>query len=264
MIYEKLLQNKTNEFLQYHYCERDSLVEAGTVCGPLIRDHYIIECCVGGTGSVIVNGTEFTENAGDMLILFPNDIVTHLTGEKPKSSIWCALTGIQVTAVLKAAGISSLCPYVNRESAQSILRELEELYKMKNDLDSGADFRRIGCIYKIFGELTRSIRKTSNRDYVDKAISFIESKYDKINDVNEIADNVGLERCYFSTLFKKETGMTPHVYLTKLRIEKACRLIEYSGQSIYVIAQAVGINPVNFSRLFRKYIGMTPTEYSNK
>jgi AraC-like DNA-binding protein len=77
-----------------------------------------------------------------------------------------------------------------------------------------------------------------------------------------LAEKMGMARAYFSTRFKEEIGMAPHEYLTALRIQKACLLLE-SGEdhSIEEIAYLVGSDPKNFSRQFKQHTGKTPLEY---
>ena len=79
--------------------------------------------------------------------------------------------------------------------------------------------------------------------------------------IPDLAKEVGLERSYFSTLFKAKTGKTPHAFLTELRIKKACMLIEMNTMPINEISTAVGIEPVNFSRVFKKITGVLPGQY---
>ena len=73
---------------------------------------------------------------------------------------------------------------------------------------------------------------------------------------------------YVRKLFKKETGLTPHEYLTAVRMERAAKLIlsgvsnRYSAYTVGQIAEACGYSePLYFSRVFKKYFGVSPTEY---
>lgn len=73
---------------------------------------------------------------------------------------------------------------------------------------------------------------------------------------------------YVRKLFKKETGVTPHDYLLKQRMELAAQLIaggfenRYSRYTVSQIAEACGFSePLYFSRVFRKYYGVAPSDY---
>lgn len=92
----------------------------------------------------------------------------------------------------------------------------------------------------------------------------METNYHTDITVESIAHETGLERCYFSTLFKAQTGKSPHEYLTSLRISKACTLMKQGSMSISSIARSVGLDCRNFSRLFKKETGFTPLEYAKR
>ena len=92
----------------------------------------------------------------------------------------------------------------------------------------------------------------------------METNYHENITVEDIAYEIGLDRSYFSTLFKTQTGKTPHAYLTSLRIKKACTLMMQVDLSVSEAAQSVGLDPRNFARLFKKETGKTPKEYMKK
>lgn len=73
---------------------------------------------------------------------------------------------------------------------------------------------------------------------------------------------------YVRKLFKKETGVTPHEYLTKVRMQRAKDILlsgvtnRYSNYSVTQIAEACGFaDPLYFSRVFKKYYGVAPSHY---
>ena len=58
--------------------------------------------------------------------------------------------------------------------------------------------------------------------------------------------------------------MTPHRYLTNLRLQAAADMLssEYNDNSISYVALQCGFrNPLYFSRLFKKKYGVAPSEY---
>jgi two-component system response regulator YesN len=68
---------------------------------------------------------------------------------------------------------------------------------------------------------------------------------------------------YISKLFRDYKGLSPCEYLTKVRIDRAVKLLEDSKDSnVYDIAKIVGFHdPSYFTRLFKNQTGMLPTEY---
>jgi len=80
--------------------------------------------------------------------------------------------------------------------------------------------------------------------------------------LDEMAQSCGLKRSRFSALVKAHTGDTPINYLNRLRIQKACELLEHSEDSITHIAFECGYESSQyFARMFRSFMNCTPSEY---
>lgn len=73
---------------------------------------------------------------------------------------------------------------------------------------------------------------------------------------------VGLSRARFATLFARQVGRTPQVYIESLRLARAAQLLRSSPWQVAQIAQAVGFDDaLYFSTRFRRRYGMPPTAY---
>lgn len=80
--------------------------------------------------------------------------------------------------------------------------------------------------------------------------------------LQELADLIRLSRFHFCTAFRKATGSTPHHWLVRLRIGRACELLADDRLSITEVALGVGYQtPSSFAHAFRAMVGATPTEY---
>jgi len=67
---------------------------------------------------------------------------------------------------------------------------------------------------------------------------------------------------HFIRAFKATTGMTPHAFLTDLRIARAAEQLKTRGLSITEVALACGFSsPGHFSTVFRRIVGVTPSKY---
>jgi YesN/AraC family two-component response regulator len=63
-------------------------------------------------------------------------------------------------------------------------------------------------------------------------------------------------------VFKRDTGITLTEYITRERMQRACRLLSTTNLQIQTVALHCGIMDVQyFSKLFKKHIGKTPKEY---
>lgn len=98
------------------------------------------------------------------------------------------------------------------------------------------------------------------------AISFIlqymDQHYNENITLKSAADRIYMNASYFSTLFRKKTGITFVHYLQKLRIERAKELLLDPQYKIYEVAVKVGfVDEKYFFKVFKNCEGVTPNEY---
>ena len=95
-----------------------------------------------------------------------------------------------------------------------------------------------------------------------RAIEFMHDNFGRELGVEEIASAAYLSEYHFARLFKQITGVTPHVYLANLRLEKARRLLLETQLAISEIAATVGYqSQSHFTKMFRSVTGLTPRAY---
>ncbi len=98
--------------------------------------------------------------------------------------------------------------------------------------------------------------------FVTNAIRYIEKNYMTDITLKDIADEVYLNSWYFSSQFKKHTGMSTVEYLNKVRIEKAKELLDSGDLKIYEVADMVGFgDPAYFSTVFKSLVKKSPSDY---
>ncbi len=261
MKYEKFSEIKTEE-PRLFLVDRDRDIPPGTKFGPVIRDIYIVECCIEGKGTVVVNDRGYDFSVGDCYALFPGDSVTHIADDKEsRVCLWCAIDGARLGELFGNAGVSSESPFLPKSTFGEVRSILEKMLSMREDNDGGAELRRTSCIYSLLGAILRGRSMGDKNLWVDRALGIMETNYHSELSISDIAAEVGLDRSYFSTLFTSVTGVTPYRYLTSLRVRKACALLADGALSVAEVAEAVGIDPVNFARIFKRVMGVTPLEY---
>ena len=100
---------------------------------------------------------------------------------------------------------------------------------------------------------------------VKKIISEIsENALDPAVNLTEILQKSGYSEDYIRSVFKKFTGKTPHEFLTDIRMNHACFLIDvYKNElSLSEIAEKCGyLDYVYFSKIFKSVKGVSPKSY---
>jgi AraC-like DNA-binding protein len=70
---------------------------------------------------------------------------------------------------------------------------------------------------------------------------------------------------HFARLFKHATGLAPHQYVIRCRMDQATRLLTETDLSLSEIGLRVGCaDQSHFTALFHKYVSMTPKAYRDK
>jgi AraC family transcriptional regulator len=108
-------------------------------------------------------------------------------------------------------------------------------------------------------------RKPSTREELYRRVSagrdFIHASAFEAITLAEVARASFLSPYHFHRAFRGAFGVSPHGYLTRLRIQRATRLLEESPElNVTDVAAAVGFeSPTSFASLFRRLTGVSPS-----
>jgi len=106
-------------------------------------------------------------------------------------------------------------------------------------------------------------------EHTDEAIStaqeWLHNNFQHPFPLDAPAKQAGMSLRNFVRRFKQATGDSPLIYLQKLRIAAARRLLESNHRSMQEISDAVGYQDVAFFRaLFQRHTGVSPSAYREK
>ena len=118
---------------------------------------------------------------------------------------------------------------------------------------------RCGRLHDLLGRR----RSDSAWQMVERAKDYIAGHYtDEQLSVEALCSHIHLSPTYFSTLFKREVGMSFTAYVTKVRMEEAARLLRETDEKTYRIAEATGFSDPNyFSYVFKRRYGVSPSKF---
>ena len=97
---------------------------------------------------------------------------------------------------------------------------------------------------------------------IEDSIAYINDHLTPELSLEDLAAKAALSPFYFSRLFKKETGFSPHQYILATRISNAKFLLQSTGDSVKNICFTVGFtSESSFCTAFKKETGLTPSEF---
>lgn len=236
--------------------------------GPALRDHFLIHYILEGEGKFYVDDNCYKLSKNQGFLICP-DVITYYEADNknPWYYTWVGFKGMKAESYLRMAGLSRENPIFTFED-DMFIRECFDAMRRSVNLKYGGELKSQGLLSIFLSELIESSGKqevlSSNYKeiYIKKALQFVEANYSRDISIKAIAEYVGLQRNYFSSLIKEELGISLQEYLIKFRINKACELMRNKNLSIGDIARSVGYSdPLGFSKIFKKVKCISPKEY---
>ncbi len=222
--------------------------------GPAVREYYLIHYVVQGKGSFYFGGRQYRLSAGDLFLAAPGEVVFYQADEQqPWSYIW--------------VGFEAALPLQDVFSRHVIRApECGELFKelaLCSRYGETAEMYICSKLFELLARLKgREHGEGGSARYVLQAKNLIETRYDSDLSVSYLSGLLGLDRSYFSKLFKNALGVSPQQYLVSFRLQKAAQLMREQHFPPSQAAAYCGYTDLmNFSKMFKKQFGLPPRRY---
>ncbi|OWA37616.1 hypothetical protein B9G55_06070 [Saccharibacillus sp. O16] len=118
--------------------------------------------------------------------------------------------------------------------------------------------------------LNESYDPLPNFDFMNRTVRLallaLESEYDDPGlTLGRLAEKLELTPNYLSGLFTTETGHPFTWHLTRIRMDRACRLLKETMLKVHQVARQVGYaDQAYFSRCFKATVGVSPAAYRSR
>jgi len=97
---------------------------------------------------------------------------------------------------------------------------------------------------------------------IEQSVAYMLGHLDEPLQVATLAARAGVSLSHFFALFKRQIGCAPIDCFIRLRMQRACRLLDETMLSIKEVAAALGYDdPFYFSRVFKSVNHVAPSEY---
>lgn len=165
--------------------------------------------------------------------------------------------------VVSTSLITRLC--VEKGLERELAYTLSDLYIGKMDmLDRACDI--ISLHNEMLMDFTRKMAELpKNRVYsihIVKAIEFVCRNRTKRITVSDVADRLGVNRSYLSSLFVRETGQSLSSFIRQEKIKAAANMLRFSDYTCSDIAEYFGFaGQSHFIQCFKREMGLTPREF---
>ncbi|MBV6643813.1 MAG: AraC family transcriptional regulator [Cyclobacteriaceae bacterium] len=232
-------------------------------------NQHILIYCVSGKGWISVNGNQFQVKENQYFVI-PKKVPHSYGSDKqhPWSIYWLHYLGTlsddfsKLTKSPQTILLSTIARMQNRiELFEEMLQNLEIGFSKENIQYANICLMHFLASFKFLNQY-RQIRKRDEFDPIERSIRYMRERISDKLSLTKLSQNANLSPSQYSLLFKNKTGKPPLDYLIRMRVQRACQMLNTTNLKVKEIAHLVGYDdPYYFSRVFHKTMGTSPRDY---
>ena len=238
--------------------------ESGYHLERLAYDSYLLMYLESGILKVTCDGETFTAQAGQTILIncYKPHQYTALTE--------CTLRWVHFDGPMSAAYYNLITKHKTftfvHTNPSPFLKQLHALYltfKENQPVNEATVSLQITEILTmILHTQSAHLLAATDSSPIEKAAAYIHDHLHEAITLDDLAKLASLSPYYFTRLFKKETGYTPHQYILYARMNMAKFLLKNTSHTIKEICFECGFNcESNFCSSFKKWTDFTPSDY---
>ncbi len=241
-----------------------------------------------GTFYMEVNSRRITAEAGDLLVINPEDAHSGTVPlSQSRAAYHCIKIGIETLASCPNEVLRQYAAFLSGEELKirnlipaqtvaetgigAILPDLIQCGARRDDLSSVATLGNVCLLLSVL--LSRPLLQQTpvllstdqkGREFERRLLSYLEQNWNRPITSRHAAKAFSYSQEYFCKVFKENMGEPFSRYLLKWKMHKAKELFE-SGKSPWEVMNEVGMNNYSyFYRSFRKFYGVSPMKCRQK
>lgn len=227
------------------------------------HEYYEMIYYNGCKGNCILNGTMHPITDSCLFLLTPKDYHRIKTEDCPDSySINISFAESYLdSALIKQLGYRAHILYDVPEETAQLISAMHAIFE-KGKQSQQLHYRLYALVQDILlqGKTAAPLEKICPS--IRKAMTIATAELSTGIHSKDIAQRCGMAASYFSTLFRIQTGQNFSHWLTQLRIERACHLLEHTNKPILDICYECGYRtPSQFARMFQRFQHCSPSHY---
>ncbi len=227
----------------------------------LYKMHYVLD----GNGVFLSANFSYTLSRGDVFFTFAGTPYRIESSEGIRY-MYISFIGTRANMIMEKLGICPQNPYF------ADFADAEEFWL--NGLGFGtesSDLISESVLLYTFAKISERLRSPETdcderRQSFLKLKKFIDDNYENPDlTLAFISERMSYNQKYLSSLFRKNAGVGISEYVTTVRIQSACALIDRGMTCVGEIAALIGYrDSLYFSKVFKKIMGLSPKQYIAK
>ena len=254
-----------NRQLDFYF--RDD-AESPLQCNAHLHYHLELLCLLGGETHAYVDSCEYRLEAGDIFLVFPNQIHRFESFEKENYLLFIINPDMMPELCRILTNALPLSNVVRGAAKDPALLECLHAMAESQSMEENPyrDVILKGQMLSFFGDLLNRMDLTKPREgdsqSLKAVVRYCSQNFTKELSLEILERELHISKYYISHLFSHKLNMRFNDYVNSLRISDACRYLRQDSRSVTEISELVGFATLRtFNRAFIKQIGMTPSQY---
>ena len=233
---------------------------------PHVHRCYEVILGLEGELELTVDGTVCRLGAGDIALIFPNQVHAFHTPQRSRHQL--IIFAPEVIAAFDHQHAQELpCRASWSQGMDSALVQLFQSLRPEDGLLTVK-----GVLYLIcaraeeelsFEKLRRG--HGGNASLLREILNYVQSNFREECTLSSLAAQIKYDMTYLSKFFKSNVGISFTAYVNQVRISHACYLLLNTDKTILQISHECGsISLRTFNRNFLSQVGCTPSEYRGR
>lgn len=238
-------------------------------------DYCMLIYCTNGRGWFSISGKERREILPNEYVILPANIPYTFAADEndPWTIYWLHFKGTLADQFIPY-------PIIPRPILCSNTSRIQDRIDLFNELYTNFSMAHIKefmictsmCLYPFLASFIHieqyryhMQKQQKEQEFSVQVIHYMQENITQNLSLTKLAEHFKYSVSRFSSLFLKETGVSPISYFIQLKIQKACQYIELTNLKFYEIANLLGFDePAYFTRTFTKVMGYPPSEYRQR
>ena len=222
--------------------------DPGACDPPFHRNFLCLHSIQSGKGMLHCKDKDYPVKAGQAFLIHFGEICTYTADvDDPWQFSWVGFKG------RLSGGFASM------PSVFDVPEDLLHTLRVPQPETDTLPYELASDLFMLHARLVQKRKK--KRDYAQIVMERIEHSFQEKISVEQMADELGLDRRYLVSVFKKQTGFTIQQFILNTRLQAAKQYLQ-KGYSVQEAAKLSGFNDVyNFSRLFTREEGYNPSTF---
>ncbi|MDP4181243.1 MAG: AraC family transcriptional regulator [Bacillota bacterium] len=256
--------------------------------GHLLRERYVydyeFELMVFSEGSMVIEDKTYDIAQGDLIFRKPGQ---YTQGIMPYSCYYICVDIIGNTGkspfnydIYKEQSYQNYCINPILESIPTIFHPphiekyqflFDSILKEFITASPGSELILksyvLNLIYLLYQDCTnplinRTVPLSPHYGIIKKVIEYIDENIERKIQLSDLSALSGLSPNHFHNIFTKTMGLTPNVFITKVRLDKAKEYLTRTDLPISEISLKCGFDNIPyFSHIFKKQLNLSPGEF---